>query len=287
MPLSSDLVGATTTGFTSSIDHRWAMNFAAGIDDVSPVLYDTTSAKFPVHPMYLGYPEWEASKLAAAMLKLPPEEQGRGVQVSHDTRIHQPFRVGLDLITTAEIAGVHRHRAGALQTVKLETRTTDGDLIATTLTSAIQRGVAVDGDDRPPISEQRPEPPANMESSETIELFVPANACHTYSECARIYNAFHTDLSVAKAVGIDGLILHGTGTIARAVSAITAALTGGNPSSISRIAADLKGMVMVPTALTLSYRSFSGPDELPCVAFEVLNARGERAIAAGLIEMAN
>lgn len=287
MPLSSDLVGATTTGFASSIDHRWAMNFAAGIDDVSPVLYDTTNAKFPVHPLYLGYPEWEASKLAAALLQLPQEEQGRGVQVSHDTRIHQPFRVGLDLITTAEIVGIHRHRAGAFQTVKHETRMTDGDLIATTVIGAIQRGVAVNGEDRPPMSEQRPEPPLDEGSSETIEFFVPANACHTYSECARIYNAFHTDRSVAKAVGIDGLILHGTGTIARAISPITAALTGGDPSSISRVAADLKGMVMVPTALTLSYRSFSGPDDISCVAFEVLNAEGERAIAAGLIEMGN
>lgn len=287
MPIPSSLVGATAAGFPSSVDSRWAMNFAAGIDDLSPILYDTTAERLPVHPMYLGFPEWEATKLIAEMVNLDESEQGRGVQVTHDTRIHRPFEVGMELITTAAIVGVHRHRAGAFQTVRHETRTVDGELVATSYLGAIHRGVEVDGDDvRPPL-DQRPQAPGETEGR-TIELPVPANACHTYSECARIYNAFHCDIAVAKSVGVDGLILHGTGTIARAISAILGEITGGDPTRVTRVAADLKGMVVVPDVVSLTYRPFT--DEATgraMVNFEALNSRGDRAITAGLIEFAN
>ncbi|PRZ43980.1 MaoC dehydratase-like protein [Antricoccus suffuscus] len=284
MPLSSDLVGTTGAPFSSTIDARWAMNFAAGIDDVTPILYDTTSDALPIHPMVLGYPEWEATKRGRELASLTPEEHRRGVHVRHDIRLHQPLRAGLELTTTPEIVGAYRHRAGAYLALQHQTHTLAGEPVATTFYGSIHRGTDTVGDDVIPALEERPSTPPDAATGPALELSIPANACHVYSECARIYNPFHTDLRVAHEVGLDGLILHGTATLARSVAAITGVLYGGDPSTITRIAGDFKGMVVVPTSLTLTYSRFVGADGADTVTFEVLNTAGDRAISDGLIE---
>ena len=284
MPLSSDLVGITGAPFASTIDARWAMNFAAGIDDVTPILYDTTSDSLPIHPMVLGHPEFEATKRGRDLAALMPDEHRRGVHVRLDSRLHQPLRTGLELTTTPQIVGAYRHRAGAYLGLRHETRTLAGEPVATTFYGSIQRGTELVGDDVRPTLEDRPSVPADAEGGPALELSIPANACHVYSECARIYNPFHTDLRVAHEVGLDGLILHGTATLARSVAAIAGALFEGDPSSISRIAADFKGMVVVPASLTLTYQRFTNDAGKDTVTFEVRNAAGDRVIADGLIE---
>ncbi len=284
MPLSSELVGTTGAPFASTIDARWAMNFAAGIDDVTPILYDTTSHSLPIHPMVLGYPEWEATKRGRDLAHLTADEHRRGVHVRHDIRLHQPLRTGLELTTTPEIVGAYRHRAGAYLALQHQTRTLAGEPVATTFYGSIHRGTELVGDDRIPTLEERPETPPDAAAGPALELSIPANACHVYSECARIYNPFHTDLRVAHEVGLDGLILHGTATLARSVAAITGVLFGGDPSSIARISADFKGMVVVPTSLTLTYRRFTNAAGKDIVTFEVLNNSGDRAISDGLVE---
>ena len=47
---------------------------------------------------------------------------------------------------------------------------------------------------------------------------VSATAAHVYTEGARIWNPIHTDAAVAARAGLPGIILHGTATLALAVS---------------------------------------------------------------------
>jgi acyl dehydratase len=219
------------------------MNFAAGVDDVAPILYDTTKDQLPVHPMYLSSVEWEAIQQIGESFDLPPHEDGRGVHVLHDLRLHQPLYPGMNLVTTAEVIGVHRHRAGAFVTLKLHTHDDNGGAVATTHMGTIYRDVGVEGPDRLSAVSRGTRPRTNAGGGREVQVPIPAHACHVYSECARIYNAFHTDIAIAKQVGLNGLILQGTGTIARAVSAITNTLTNGDPSGIRHVHAELKGMV--------------------------------------------
>lgn len=284
MPLSSEVVGAKGAPFASVIDARWAMNFAASIDDVTPVLYDTEADTLPIHPMMLGHPEWEATQRGRDLANLEPDEAHRGVHVTLDMRLHRPLRTGLDITTTPEVIGAYRHRAGAYLALQHQTVTTDGTPIATTFYGSIQRDTALIGADIRPTLEPRPEAPPDAPALPPIHLRIPANACHVYSECARIYNPIHTDLKFARGVGLNGLILHGTATLARAVAAITGELYNGDPSSITRIAGDFKGMVVVPTSLTLTYRRFVTPDGVDTARFDVLNEDGHRAVADGVVE---
>lgn len=284
MPLSTNIVGARSGPVRCDLDRRWAMNYAASIDDRSDVLYDTRNGPIPVHPMFLAHPEWESQKQLRELTGLDANEQSRAVQVTHDSQLYRPLTSGMVLTTEATVIGVERRRAGAWSTVRYTT-TSEGELVANTTVAALYRGVEVHGDDRP----APPSPPDAHQGEggeQVVEVLdLPSTACHLYSECARIWNPIHTDLGVAAAAGLPGLILHGTATIAKAVSAITHKLTGGNPTGITRISGRFQAMVIVPTSLKLSFQTYpldaSGKRR---VAFTVLTPSGDQAITGGIVE---
>lgn len=285
MPLSTNIVGARSGPIQCDLDRRWAMNYAASIDDRSDVLYDTRKGPIPVHPMFLAHPEWESQKQLRELTCLDANEQSRAVQVTHDSQLYRPLTSGMVLTTEATVIGVERRRAGAWSTVRYTT-TSEGELIASTTVAALYRGVEVDGDDRPAPPQSPLDAPEGDKGEQVVEVLdLPSTACHLYSECARIWNPIHTDLGIAAAAGLPGLILHGTATLAKAVSAITRKLTGGSPENITRISGRFQAMVIVPTSLTLTFQTqtldASGKQR---VMFTVLTPSGDQAITGGIVE---
>ena len=73
-----------------------------------------------------------------------------------------------------------------------------------------------------PVGGVVPSAPSPGVSGDRAEdrIDVSAVAAHVYTECARIFNPIHTDVAVAEASGLPGPILHGTATLAMAVSAV-------------------------------------------------------------------
>src|SRR5207245_613855 len=72
-------------------------------------------------------------------------------------------------------------------------------------------------------------------------------AADVYTECARIWNPVHTDAAVAAAAGLPAIILHGTATLAMAVSRIVMAEAGGDPERIAEVYGRFGGMVLMPS----------------------------------------
>jgi acyl dehydratase len=89
-------------------------------------------------------------------------------------------------------------------------------------------------------------------------VVVSALAAHVYTEGARIYNPIHTDIAVARAAGLPGLILHGTATLALAVSRVVARDLGGNPTRVRGVAARFAGMVTMPSTFVVRGRRRDG-----------------------------
>src|SRR5215831_17990681 len=73
---------------------------------------------------------------------------------------------------------------------------------------------------RPPRRRGAASQPRNGAREWSAELPVAPTLAHVYSECARIWNAIHTDRAAALAAGLPDIILHGTATLALAVSAV-------------------------------------------------------------------
>ena len=88
-------------------------------------------------------------------------------------------------------------------------------------------------------------------------------------------------MAIAEAAGLPEPILHGTATLALAVSRVVAECFGGDAERVERIAGRFGAMVRMPSTLSLRL----GPLRGDSVRFEVLEPGGGRAIRDGLLSV--
>jgi len=292
MPLESSLVGTKIGPVTAEVDARWTMAYAAGLEDYLPCYLDTRrSDGIVAHPVFPVCIEWPLAialheKMRASRLAQP--EAARGVHATYDVTIHRLVRPPERLTTTLVLAGVQRLKPGAYELMRFDTVDAQGRPVCTTWYGTIYRAVEVSGEDRPAA-----DAPAMLRGQENgaraeIPLAISTGAAHVYTECARIWNPVHTDSAVAAAAGLPAIILHGTATLAMAVSKIVAAVAGCNPERVRRIHGRFAAMVLMPSMVNVRIASraaaHGGGEAVP---FEVLNADGGRAIRDGMVLLAN
>lgn len=288
MPLNSSTVGASGEPIIHDIDERWLMSYAAGLGDTLPCYLDTLRpGNVQAHPLFPVCFEWPAvvgMRGSASASGLTNDEAIRSVHATHDLVIHRGVRPGDTLTTRATIVGVERRKPGAYQMMRLETVDAAGKPVCTTWQGGLFRDVDVVGEDRFP-TEAPPAPRAIEVSSVRAEVDVPisALAAHVYTECARIWNPVHTDIAVAKRAGLPGLILHGTGTLALAVSRILELEADNKPEKVRRIAGRFSAMVLMPSTVTVRVLARESSPDGDVLRFEVRNADGKLAISNGLV----
>ncbi len=222
MPLHTELVGRTTEPISHSVDARWIMSYAAGLGDTNPRYLDTEAHTVLAHPMFPACPEWPAILACRALPgydALSSDEAARGVHAAHDLQIFRPIQDGDQLTTTATVTSVRAIRPGAAMVSRLDTVDQNRALVSRSFQLSILRGVEIEGDPR--TAEDMPEAPkieAPWAEAQRFPIPIAAEAAHVYTECARIWNPVHTDRAVALAAGLPDLILHGTATLALAVT---------------------------------------------------------------------
>lgn len=253
MPLDSSTIGLTGASVHERLDNRWLMNYAASVDDKHDVYFDTLASKpVPAHPSYISHLEWDAiGTLLAAMPILTPEERLRGVHSFNDTTIHRALRAGDEVTSTATVVGVDSRRSGGRLTIEIATVDNSRTPLVTSYVSTVFRGVPVQGDDViaafPTVRETDWEADPIRSESIAISRIAP----HVFSECARDYNPIHTDAAVARTAGLPGIIMHGTGLFALAVSSLVANESNGDPLQTNRIRGRLGAMVLCPSTIEL------------------------------------
>jgi acyl dehydratase len=264
MPYRTAAVGESAEPIEHAVDARWLLAFAAVLGETDPRLTDTRQpGGIVAHPLFPVCVEWDAmlALRRSASTGLVGPERARGVHATHDLHIHRPVRPGDRLTTTATIVGVEARSPGAYEVVCLATVDHDGRPVATTYMGNIFRDVALDHDPPTRLRSAVPEvdPERRKDAHEltpweaSTSRSLPANLGHTYTECARIWNPIHTDPAVAEAAGLPGIILHGTASLALAVSAAWPLF--GRPDNVGRIAAQFRGMVVLPADLDIALLS--------------------------------
>ena len=118
-----------------------------------------------------------------------------------------------------------------------------------------------------------------FELAKTGTITVDGGLAHSYSECAHIWNPIHTDKAVALAAGLPDIILHGTATLALAVSALVDHCLGGEPDRVTRLGGRFAAMVFMPSDIQLEI----GHPVDGCIGYRVLNAQGQEAISQGFL----
>jgi acyl dehydratase len=289
MPLHSSIVGSSAEPVVHEVDERWLMAYAAGLGDTLPCYLDTLRlGNIESHPLFPVCVEWPAIlglRGQAGASGLSTDEAIRAVHATHDLVIHRGVRPGDRLTTRATVVSVERRKPGAFQITRLDTVDATGAPVCTTWQGGLYRAVDVVGEDRFAID--APPTPRAVEVGTPVRagVVVPIStlAAHVYTECARIWNPVHTDIAVAKRAGLPALILHGTATLALAVSRILELEVGNEPGRVRRIAGRFSAMVRMPSEITvriLAREATSTGDE---IRFEVRNAEGGLAVQNGLI----
>jgi acyl dehydratase len=105
--------------------------------------------------------------------------------------------------------------------------------------------------------------------------------CHTYTECARIWNPIHTERAVALRAGLHDIILHGTATWALAARAVLDARAGGDVRRLRRLAGRFRAPVDAGATLLVRHAEVA-----PGVIAFTVEAGGAVAMDGGRIELA-
>jgi acyl dehydratase len=283
--LPSRALGAAAGPLAQTVDARWLMAYTGALGETDPRGFDTITASGPVaHPLFSVCYEWP---LAVALRDgaIGDAIAPFGVHATHDLVIHRPPRAGDRLSTTARIVEVRPIKAGSLVVTRFDTVDARGAPVTTTHYGSIYRGVACDdelgdGATSDPARDRNVwgEPPAPPNWS--IAVPIAAQLAHVYTECARIWNPIHTDIAVARAAGLPGLILHGTATLALAVSRVVGQELGGDPTRVRGVAVRFTGMVPMPSVVTVrGYPPLDG--DLP---FDAIDEAGRSVLGRGVVK---
>ncbi|MEI8238771.1 MAG: MaoC/PaaZ C-terminal domain-containing protein [Actinomycetota bacterium] len=282
MPVRTSAIGHQFDHIDVATDARWTMAYAAGVPDERAELY-RTDGELSVHPLFPVGPEWV---LVTGNRSLPDgltlDEARRGIHLAHDLLLTRPLTADAHYRLTAFVAGVARRSAGATTDMIVTATDERGEVAWRTRMSSLYLGVelegesADDGGEWPTLPEEPNVAPVASQSS-----FVRPVDAHVYTECARIFNPIHTDVVAARAAGLAAPILHGTATLARAVS-IATDLVGVPIAAVSRIAGRFGAMVDLNSTIEVRVLKV---DQYG-FHFDVLNQAGQRAIAHGVVEHA-
>jgi acyl dehydratase len=273
------IAGTEVGAISTSLDARWIMAYAAalGLDD--PRYYDTLAPGGPVaHPLFSVCYEWPAV-LALRAKAVRDALSPLSVHATHHTIIHRLPAADDRLLTRAQVVAVRPSRAGALVIARFSTVDRNGRPVTTTDYGSVYRGVETDGEVRVAVeSLPAPTPPAG-EPRWTATVPVASRASHVYSECARIWNPIHTDVAVARAAGLPDPILHGSATLALAVSEVIRRDLDGDPARVLAVAVRFSGMVRMPSRFQVRGLGRAGG----VLGFDAVDDRGEPVLSEGVV----
>ncbi len=283
MPIDAAVIGASTQAFTQDVDARWLMAYAAGVGDVNPLYFDTSGYRVIAHPMFPVCLEWPvnlASQKLPGYSSLTPAEVARAVHAAHDLHLFRPICAGDRLVTRATVVSVDAIKPGLAVTARIDTVDEHARLVSRTYQISILRKVAITGDQ--PTIESAPATPWSQDpAGPTRQICVPiaAGSAHVYTECSRIWNPIHTDRQVALDAGLPGVVLHGTATLAMAVTRLVDECLAGDPTRVRRLGGRFTAMVPLPSMLTLDVLG----QERGTIWFRVNVDGGEPAISQGFL----
>ena len=282
--LSTEIVGVSVGPLRQVVDARWLMAYAAALGETDAGYFDTLTPAGPrAHPLFPVCYEWPAA-VALRDRTIPAELQPQGVHALHHVIVHRPPRAGDSLRTTARVIDVAPRRSGTLVIARFETVEAGGQPVSTTEYGSVYREVILATDrgsgdlaTSPPNTDRHPAATGDGAWHERVD--VAANAAHVYTECARIFNPIHTDGAVARRAGLPAPILHGSATLALAISRLVARELGGDPDRVGEIRTRFSGMVRLPSSFTVRGRRVGAGR----IVFDAVGADGAHVLSQGLV----
>lgn len=279
-------LGITVGPREHEIDARWLMAYAAALGENAPEYFDTTRPDgILAHPLFPVCYEWPLA-LDVRAKALPDDVAVRGVHATHRLTLHRPPRAGDRLSTTASVAALERRTPGAYLVLRMETVDAAGRPVSTTEYGSLYLGVECDAPHPPaplPKAERErgtrsPQGRGQGEGWWSVDVRIAATLAHVYTECARIWNPIHTDRGVARGAGLPDIILHGTATLALAISEALRQQPRGAATPVRAVSARFGAMVRLPSRIVVRGQAPRPVASGVVVRFEALAEDGRPAV---------
>ena len=292
MELSSDLVGTKLKPYRREVSWRETMNYAAAVGDDNPWYFDDERDGGIVAPPLFGvavtWPILERIWEFIDTDRFPPEVLFTQVHFNEHLVFHRPIQPGDCLTVQGKIAAVLPHRSGTQVVIRFEASDQKGQKVFTEHTGALLRGVSCTGggqgqEDLPAIAAG---PAGDRPLWETILPIDPLRP-FLYDGCANIYFPIHTSRNFARQVGLPGIILQGTATLALAAREILNREAGRDPRRLQVFFGRFTGMVLPGTSIRVSLVGKNARPEGTDLQFVVHNAEGQQAISKGYAFLTN
>ena len=207
------------------------------------------------------------------------------VHYTEHLRFYRPIRPGDELKIQGKIAAIMPHKAGTHIVIRFDAIDSQGSTVFTEHIGAMLRGVSCTDEGRGSGDlPQVPDFPGENEPIWKSVIAIDELAPFVYDGCTRIYFPIHTSVKFAHSVGLPGIILQGTATLANAVRELINTEGSGNPLAVNSVSCRFSGMVMPGSEITLRLIG-KVPGNGTELFFEVVNAEGKKAISHGYMKL--
>lgn len=286
MEVNTNLVGQQLEPYHVTIDWRRMMNYAAAINDNNPIYFDDLRPEGVVaHPMYGVAVTWPILRHLDQHLRaasFPPEVMATQVHYSEHLRFHRPIKNGDRLTIGGAVAAMLPHRAGTHLVMRLEAVDSTGQPVFTEHIGGLLRGVTCGGEsvgvEGLPAT---PEPLAARDALWERPIHIDPLLPFVYDGCADIFFPIHTSPRFARMMGLPGIILQGTATLALAAREIINQEAGGDPMRLKSVSCQFAGMVPPDSEIVVRLLGREPERAANGLFFEVLNHQGDPAVKGG------
>lgn len=286
MELSSRLVGMAFKEFVKEVTWRETMNYAASVEDNNNIYFDDERQGGVIAPPMIAvavtFPVIERIWDFVEVSDFPLEIMPTMVHHTEHIRFFRPIRPDEVLTVRGRIAAIVPHRAGTRVVIRFDVTDKLGKEVFCEHIGAMMRGIQCD--DQGGGSEALPKVPGLArdegciwESSIKIDPLRP----FIYDGCSRIFFPIHTSRSFARQVGLPGIILQGTATLAYAAREITNLEASSDPARLKALSCRFSGMVMPGTEITVRLTGKKKSEKGTDIFFSVFNSDGLNAVSNG------
>jgi len=288
--LNSQLTGTSLRDYETSVNWREIMNYSASIGDNNSRYYDDESpGGIIAHPVYPVALTWNIiGKISDFIVseKFPTELLLSQVHYTEHLEIHRPLSPGIQIVIKGQIAAILPHRAGTHVVIRLDARDKEGALLFTEHIGAMLRGVECIGggqgqESLPVVQNVSNAVEPCWVSTVSIDKLMP----FVYDGCTDIVFPIHTSIKFARMVGLPGIILQGTATLAIAVRELVNRELNCEPARVRSVSCRFTGMVLpgsnIYVRMMEKRKRVTGADLL----FDVCNINGGRVISSGCLSV--
>ena len=286
--LNSELNGTHLRDYETSVNWRDIMNYSAAIGDANPRYFDDESSNGIIaHPIYSVAISWNIIGRIQEFIvseKFPTELLLSQVHYTEHLEIHQPLSPGLELVIRGQIVAILPHRAGTHVIIRLVARQKEGAPVFTEHIGAMLRGVECigggSGKESLPIVQNISDA---VEPCWTSTLSIDKLMPFVYDGCTDIVFPIHTSIKFARMVGLPGLILQGTATLALAVTELVNRELNREPTRVKSVSCRFTGMVLPGSNISVRMIEKRKRNTATNFLFDVCNIDGERVISNGCL----